>query len=119
MRSRSGWYRGMVPHILAAALLAGLAAWARHGFVESETLAPLCLEAAAPWWCGLRAAIEGFGRSPAIAVVALLLSLAAFRWRRLAGGGMGLGGIALAFGNLGVGGPAMVLGLLAAVRKQP
>lgn len=104
--------------VLIAVTLAGAAAWTRHGFIESESLAPLCLEAAAPWWCMVRAVLETVGRSPVLAGLALASSLVALRWRRLAGLGMSLGGIALAFGNLGFGGPAIVLGLLAQVRRH-
>lgn len=108
----------MIRPLLLAAALAGGAAWLRHGFIESEMLAPLCLEAAAPWWCGLRGGLEAVGRSPWLAAASLLASLLALRWRRLAGMGMAAGGVALAFGNLGFGGPAIVLGLLALVRRQ-
>lgn len=110
---------GTAAVLLAAAALSAGAAWLRHGFIESETLAPLCLEATAPWWCGGRALLEGICRSPWLAAAALLASLLALRWRRLAGVGMAGGGVALAFSNLGLGGPAMVLGLLALVRQPP
>lgn len=103
--------------LLSAAALSAGAAWLRHGFIESETLAPLCLEAAAPWWCGGRALLETIGRSPWLAAAAVLASLLALRWRWLAGVGMAAGGVALAFSNLGLGAPAMVLGLLALVRQ--
>ena len=106
-----------LPLIIAAAL-AGAAAWTRHGFIESETLAPLCLEAAPPWWCVVRAVLEMVGRSPVLAGLALAASVLALRWRALAGLGMSLGGIVLAFGNLGIGGPAIVLGLLALARRH-
>lgn len=106
-----------LPLLIASALAAG-AAWTRHGFIESETLAPLCLEAAAPWWCAVRAGLEMVGRSPMLAGLALAASGAALKWRWLAGFGMSLGGVALAFGNLGFGGPAIVLGLLALVRRE-
>ncbi|CAK0740290.1 exported hypothetical protein [Gammaproteobacteria bacterium] len=102
-----------------ATSLAGAAAWTRHGFIESETLAPLCLEAVAPWWCAVRATLEAVEQSPLLAVVALAISMAALRRQRHAGLGIGLGGIALAFGNLGCGGPAVVIGVLALVRQQP
>lgn len=104
--------------VLIAAALAGAAAWTRHGFIESEALAPLCLEAAPPWWCAVRAVLESVGRSPVLAAVALASSGVALWWRRLAGLGMSLGGIVLAFGNLGFGGPAIVFGLLALERRD-
>jgi hypothetical protein len=104
--------------VLTAAAVAGAAAWVRHGFIESESLAPLCLESVPPWWCAIRSVLESAGRSSGLAGAAVAVALAALRWRRLAGWGMGLGGVALAFGNLGLGGPAIVLGLLGLVRRQ-
>jgi len=112
--------RPLLPAVVAAALAGLLAAWLRADFVESEQLAPLCLEAAPPWWCGVRVVVETVGRSPALELAALAAAVSGYARRlgSLALAGLLAGVVAVAFGNALFAGPAGVLGLLALVRQH-
>ena len=97
---------------LLIAALGALAAVLRFDLIENEVLAPLCLEAAPPLWCGPAGLADVAFRHWGVGVASLASAVAAFRHRWLALPAMAVGIVALAFGHAVPAAPAVILALL-------
>lgn len=98
--------------ILLIAVLGAAAAWLRFDLIENETLAPLCLEAAAPGWCGPAGMADVALRHWGLGLIAVLSTLAGLRRQGFAFAAMAVGIVGTAFGHAFPNAPAAIIGLL-------
>jgi hypothetical protein len=98
--------------LIAIALLGAAAAGLRFDLIENEALAPLCLEAEAPGWCGPAGIADNALRhwlAGAAAVASAVLGLRHGGFALLA---MAVGIVGTAFGHAFPNAPAALAGLL-------